>query len=208
MRLFLDETEIALDLSCFCTFGAVIEEVTRRASAAGRIVHGIRVDGKDISLDEEREMSGCPVEETDFLYIRTTTSEALLREAIDGAVYLSEALRHDIRTVVAFIREDDASDARTLCISCIESLGTFFQLTGAVFNGVRAGAFMLPESASGKSLKIPEPPAEISAILQRLIDAWQAQDWSRIASILEKEITPHIEEWAAFFSAMRSRKAQ
>ena len=208
MRLFLDEKEIVLDLSCFCAFGAVIEEVTRRASAAGRIVHGVGVDGKDISLDEERGMSDYPVEKIGLINIRTTTSEELLKEAIDGAVYLSEALRHDIRTVVAFIREDDASDSRALVVSCIESLGTFFQLTGAVFNGVRAGAFTLPESASGKSLKLPEPPAEISAILHRLLDAWKAQGWPRIASILENEITPHIEEWAAFFSAMRSRKAQ
>jgi len=208
MRLFLDETEIALDLSCFRTFGAVIEEVTLRASASGRIVHGIGVDGKEISLDEEREMSDRPVKEIDSLHIRTTTSEALLKEAIDGAVYLSEALRHDIRTVVASIHENGACDAKTLCVSCIESLGTFFQLTGAVFNGVSAGVFTLPESASGKSMELPEPPTEISVTLQRFFDVWQAQDWPRIASIFEEEISPHIEEWAEFFSAMSNRKAR
>jgi len=207
MRLFLDEAEIALDLSCHDTFGAVIEEVMRRASVAGRIVHGIEVDGKDISLDEERKMSDRPVEEINFLHVRTTTSEALLKEAVDGAVCLSEALRHDIRAVVVFIREDNAYCAKVLCISCLESIGTFFQLAGAVFNGVRTGAFTLPEPASGESLKLPESPAEIPGIPQRLLDAWQAQDWSRIASIMENEILPHVEEWAVFFSAINSRKA-
>lgn len=207
MRLLLDETEITLDLSCFRTFETVIEEVARRASAAGRIVHGIRVDGKEISIDEEREMSGRPVEEIGLLHMRTTTSKALLQEAIDGAVCLSEALRHDIHNAVVCIRESDISCAKALCISCIESLGTFFQLAVAVFNGVRTGAFTLPDSASGVKLELPESPAEIPEIPQLFLDAWQAQDWPRIASMFEKEISPHVEKWAVFFSAMSSRKA-
>ncbi|MCL2102775.1 MAG: hypothetical protein FWH25_01920 [Syntrophorhabdaceae bacterium] len=205
MRLFLDDIEITLNPFCFRTLGEVIEEATRRASAAGRIVHMIKVDGKEISIDEEREMSARPVEEFESLHMRATTSEALLKEAIEGAVNLSEALCHDIRIVAASILENDTLCTKELFISYIESLGMFFNLTGAVFNGVRTGAFKLPESASGKSFKLPDPPTEIQGILQQFIEAWKAQDYPRVASILKDEISPHIEEWAAFFSAMNSR---
>ena len=205
MRILIDETEVVWDPTSLRTFGDVIEEMAQRASSSGRIIHGIEVDGKEVSIDEEREMSARCVDEIDSIHVRTTTSAALIEEAIEGAVCLSEALRHDIRIVVGFIRENDAHGAKNLCISCIESIGTFFHLAGAVFNGVRTGAFTLPASSSGGRVELPEPPAEFPGVLKRFIDMWQARDWLQMASMLEDEISPHIEEWAAFFSAMKDK---
>jgi len=205
MRLLIDEMEIIWDPASLRTFGDVIEEMARRASSSGRIIHGIEVNGEEVSIDEEREMSARCVDEIDSIHVRTTTSGELIEEAIEGAVCLSEALRHDIRIVVGFIRENDAVGAKDLCISCIESIGTFFHLAGAVFNGVRMGAFSLPASASGERVELPAPPAEFPGILKRFIDVWQAKDWLQMASILENEISPHIEEWAEFFSAMKDK---
>jgi len=203
MRLMIDGTEAAWDPSRLGTFGAVVGEATRRAAAAGRIVHGIRVDGREISTRDEREMHDRPVEGIGEIDVRTTTPGALLGEAIDGAIHLSEALRHDIRTVLFSLRANDVSAAKALYVSCVESLGTFFQLAGAVFNGVRCGAFRLPAAASGASVELPEPPGATSEILQRLLAARQREDWPRMADLLEREVTPNLEEWSAFFSAMK-----
>jgi len=86
MRLLIDGTEAAWDPSGLRTLGAVIEEAGRRAASAGRIVHGIRVDGREISTRDEREMHDRPVEGIGEIDVRTTTSGALLAEAIDGAM--------------------------------------------------------------------------------------------------------------------------
>jgi len=203
MRLLIDGTETAWDPSRLRTFGAVMEEAIRRAAAAARIVHGIQVDGKEISTRSEREMADRPVEEIGELRIRTTTSGALLGEAIDGAIHLSEALRHDIRSVLVSLRADDVSAAKSLYVSCVESLGTFFQLAGAVFNGVRSGAFRLPGTGSGAGVELPEPPGATTEILQRLLGARQEEDWRLLADLLEREVSPNLEEWSAFFSAMK-----
>jgi len=203
MRLLIDGAETAWDPSCIRTFGAVVAEATLRAAAASRIVHGILVDGKEISTRAEREMDERPVEDIGELHIRTTTSGALLGEAIDGAIHLSEALRQDIRNVLVSLRADDVSGAKPLYVSCVESLGTFFQLAGAVFNGVRSGAFRLPGTASGAGVELPEPPGATSEILQRLLAARQEEDWRRMADLLEKEVSPNLGEWSAFFSAMK-----
>lgn len=205
MRLLLDGTEISWDPSHLRTFGAVVEEAARRAARIRRIVHGIEVDGKEISTGAEREMADRSVEEIGELHVRTTTSGALLEEAVDGAIRLSQALRQDIRNVLVSLRAADVSGANSMYISCVESLGTFFQLAGAVFNGVRTGAFLLPESASRDGADLPEPPAATTEILQRLLAARREEDWPRMADLLEKEILPNLEEWAAFFSAMKGR---
>jgi hypothetical protein len=208
MRLLIDGTEIAWEAPGPQTFGAVIEEATRLAAANGRILHRIEVDGREVSLRVEREMSERPAGEFGELHVRTTTSGALLGEAIDGAIQLSGALRQDIRNVTSSLKGDDISAAKSLYISCIESLGTFFELAGAVFNGVRAGAFRLREPVGADGVELPEPPAATTEILQRLLAAYKEEDWPRMADLLEKEVAPNLEEWAAFFSAMRETEAR
>jgi hypothetical protein len=208
MRLLIDGKEIALDASGCGTFGDIVGEATRRAAAYGRIVHGIEVEGREISIRVEREMAERPVNGFGEVHVRTTTSGALLGEAIEGAVHLSTALRHDILGVLSSLRADDVSAASSLYVSCVESLGTFFELAGAVFNGVRTGAFRLQEPDAGSGLELPEPPAETTEILERLLAAHKEGDWRRMADLLEGEVSPNLEEWAAFFSAMRGKEAR
>jgi hypothetical protein len=90
----------------------------------------------------------------------------------------------------------------------VESLGTFFQLAGAVFNGVRTGAFLLPEAAGREGADLPEPPAATTELLQRLLAARREGDWPRLADLLENEISPNLAEWSAFFSAMIGKEAR
>lgn len=208
MRLLIDGKEIAWDSSVPGTFGDVVGEAVRRAAADGRIVHRVEVEGREISTQVEREMAGRPVDGLGEVHVRTTTSGALLGEAIDGAVHLVQALRQDIQGVLSSLRADDVSAANSLYVSCVESLGTFFELAGAVFNGVRTGAFRLRDSAAGVGLELPEPPAETTEILQRLLAAHKEEDWQRMADLLEREVSPNLEEWSAFFSAMRGREAR
>jgi hypothetical protein len=203
MQWIIDGQEVAWDPMTLRTFGSVVQEAARRAASEGRIVHRLEVDGREISTRLEQEMAGRPVQEIGQLRVHTTTPDALLNEALDGAIELSRALRHDIRKVSSFMEAGDISAAKSLYVSCVESLGTFFQLAGAVFNGIRSGAFPLPAARAGTEGELPEPPAATTEILQRLLKAQKDEDWRRMADLLEKEISPNLEEWSGFFSAMR-----
>jgi hypothetical protein len=203
MQLMIDGQEAAWDAMTLRTFGSVVQEATRRAAAEGRIVHRLEVDGREISTRLEQEMAGRPVEEIGQVRVHTTTPGALLNEALDGAIELSRALRHDIRKVLSFMGGGDIPAAQSLYVSCVESLGTFFQLAGAVFNGIRSGAFPLPTARPGGGGELPEPPAATTEVLQRLLKAQKEEDWQRMADLLENEISPNLEEWSGFFSAMR-----
>jgi hypothetical protein len=208
MRLLIDGSEVSWDLSALQTFGDVMEEAGRRAVARGRVVSRVSVDGREISTRLEKEMAARPLAEIGEVRISTTTPAALLREALDGGLDLCGAILRDVRSVVASLKAGDIPAATSLYVSCVESLATFFQLAGAVFNGIQSGAFPLPGETPAGSGELPSPPSSTAEILERLLAAQKAGDWATMAALLEDRIVPNLAEWSAFLSAMRGTAAK
>ena len=207
MRLRIDGCDVSLDLSAGSTFGAVLAEAGRRVASEGRVVSRIVADGREISTRFEREMADRSVGEIDTVDITTTTPDALFREALDGAVDLSLAIRRDAVTILSSVRAGDLTAAGPRYAACIESLGTFFQLAGAVFNAIGTGVFPLAVRP-GSAGELPSPPFATAGILQRLLEAQKGSDWKSVADILEREILPNIDGWSAFFKALKEIGAE
>ncbi len=207
MRLRIDGCDVSLDLPAGSPFGAVLAEAGRKVASEGRVVSRIVADGREISTRFEREMADRPAGEIDTVEITTTTPDVLFREALDGAVDLSLAIRRDAVTVLASLRAGDLAAAGPRYAACIESLGTFFQLAGAVFNAIGTGVFPLAVRPGG-ARDLPTPPDATSGILQRLLRTQKANDWNAVADILEKEILPNIDGWSAFFKALQEIDAE
>lgn len=201
MRLRIDGCDVSLDLSAGSTFGAVLAEAGRKVASEGRVVSRIVADGREISTRFEREMADRPFAGIDGIEISTTTPDALFREALDGAVDLSLAIRRDVVTILSSLRAGDLAAAGPRYATCIESLGTFFQLAGAVFNAIGAGVFPLAVRP-GSAVELPSPPIATAGILQRLLRTQKGNDWNAVADILEREILPNIDGWSAFFKAL------
>jgi hypothetical protein len=201
MRLRIDGCDVSLDLSAGSTFGAVLAEAGRKVASEGRVVSRIVADGREISTRFEREMADRPFAGIAGIEISTTTPDALFREALDGAVDLSLAIRRDVVTILSSLRAGDLAAAGPRYATCIESLGTFFQLAGAVFNAIGAGVFPLAVRP-GSAVELPSPPIATAGILQRLLRTQKGNDWNAVADILEREILPNIDGWSAFFKAL------
>ena len=207
MRLRIDGIDVSPDLPAGSTFGAVIAEAGRKIASEGRVVSRIVADGREISTRFEREMADRPSGEVDTVDITTATPDVLFREALAGAVDLSLAIRRDAVAILASLRAGDLAAAGPRYAACIESLGNFFQLAGAVFNAIGSGVFPLvvrPERAG----ELPAPPPATAGILQRLLRAQKGSDWNAVADILEKEILPNIAGWSAFFKALKETGAE
>ena len=207
MRLRIDGCDVSLDLPAGSPFGAVLAEAGRKVASEGRVVSRIVADGREISTRLEREMADRPAGEIDTVEITTTTPDVLFREALDGAVNLSLAIRRDAVTILASLRAGDLAAAGPRYAACIESLGAFFQLAGAVFNAIGTGVFPLAVRP-GSARELPTPPDATSGILQRLLRTQRANDWNAVADILEKEILPNIDGWSAFFKALQEIGAE
>jgi len=207
MRLRIDGRDVSLDPSAGSTLGSFLTEAGRRVASKGRVVSRIVADGEEISTRFEREMADRPVGEIDTVDVTTTTPDALFREALDGAVNLSIAIRSDAVTILSFLRAGDLAAAGPRYATCIESLGTFFQLAGAVFNAIGTGVFPLAVRP-GSAGELPTPPDETAGILQRLLRTQKGNDWNAVADILEREILPNIEGWSAFFHALKEIDAK
>jgi len=207
MRLRIDGCDVSLDLPAGSPFGAVLAEAGRKVASEGRVVSRIVADGREISTRFEREMADRPAGGIDTVEITTTTPDVLFREALDGAVDLSLAIRRDAETILASLRAGDLAAAGPRYAACIESLGTFFQLAGAVFNAIGTGVFHLAVRP-GSAGELPTPPFATAGILQRLLRTQKANDWNAVADILEKEILPNIDGWSAFFKALQEIGAE
>lgn len=202
MRLRIDGRDVSLDLPQGSTFGALLTEAGRKVAAQGRVVSRIVADGREVSTRFEREMADGPAGEVDTVDVTTTTPEALFREALDGVIDLSLAIRRDTETILSSIRAGDLAGASPRYTACIESLGTFFQLAGAIFNAIGTGVFPLAVR-SGSAGELPAPPVATAEILQRLLRMQKAGDWNAVADILEGEILPNFDGWSTFFGALK-----
>jgi len=105
-------------------------------------------------------------------------------------------------TILSSLRAGDLAATAPRYAACIESLGTFFQLAGAVFNAIGTGVFPLAVRP-GSTGELPIPPPATAGILQRLLRAQKENDWNAVANILEREIVPNIDGWSAFFKALK-----
>ena len=207
MRLRIDGCDVSLDLRGGSTFGAVLAEAGRKVASQGRVVSRIVADGREISTQFEREMAERPVGEVERVDVTTTTPDALFREALDGAVDLSLAIRRDAEAILSSLRGGDIAAAGPRYAACIESLGTFFQLAGAVFNAIGTGVFPISVRSAGAG-ELPTPPVATAGILERLLRTQKASDWNAVADILEREILPNIDGWSAFFKALKEIGAE
>jgi hypothetical protein len=208
MRLWIDGSEVPWDPSALRNFGEVVEETRRRAAAGGRVVSRVSVDGREISAQLEREMASLDPAGIGAVHVSTTTPGALLREALEGGVVLCAAILRDVQSVAASIRSGDVPAATSLYASCVESLATFFQLAGAIFNGFQTGALPLPGGTAAGAGEFPPPPSSTAEILERLLAAQKAGEWGTVAALLKDRVVPNLEEWSAFFSALRGPEAK
>jgi hypothetical protein len=208
MELLIDGSEVSWDVSALRTFGEVMEEAGRRAAARGRVISRVSVEDREISTRLEKEMAERPPGEIGVVRISTTTPAALLREALEGGLELCAAILRDVRAVVDSLKAGDIPAATSRYVACVESLATFFQLAGAVFNGIQSGAFPLPGGTPSGAGELPSPPSSTAEILERLLAAQKSEDWAAMAILLEDRIVPNLVEWSGFLSAMRGPTAK
>jgi hypothetical protein len=200
MRLLIDGNETALDLAGIETVRDLLDDLYRRTAGTGRVVYRVEIDGRDLSASAEKEMAAVPLADVGRICVTTNSPEELLRNGLEGAIALCDAICADIGKTTEAFRLGEGERGRALYVACVESLGTFFQLSGAILNGFRAGFF----SGAKWPASAPEAPSDATAdILGRLLEHQKGEDWTAMADVLEFEVAPNLGGWRGFFSALK-----
>ena len=123
---------------------------------------------KDLAAHREKELRDRPLQSVSEITVTTGTAEELFRSGLQGALSLADAIGKDIGRAVDSFRAGDAAGGQSLYAACIEAMGTFFQLTGGILNGIRSGYF---DASAGASAGASAPTSETARMLERLLDS-------------------------------------
>ena len=205
MRVRVDGNEVSWDLSRCASLGAVLEEIYRKVGETGRIVGRVEIDGQELTDRAEKVLGEKSLESVSEIALSTGTAEDLLRSGLQGALSLAGAIGKDIARAVDAFRSGDAPVGQSIYAACIEAMGTFFQLTGGILNGIRSGYFA---ASRGASAGVSAPTTETARMLERLLDSQKRQDWTAMADVLEYEVTPNLKQWVAFLETLSGGHAK
>jgi len=205
MRVRVDGNEVMWDLSRCASLGAILEEIYRKVGETGRVVGRVEIDGQELTDRAEKELGERSLESVVEISLTTGTAGELLRSGLQGALSLASAIGKDIARAVESFRAGDAAGGQSLYAACIEAMGTFFQLTGGILNGIRSGYF---DASAGVSAGASAPTSETARMLERLLDSQKRQDWTAMADVLEYEVTPNLKQWVAFLETLSGGHAK
>jgi hypothetical protein len=200
-RLQIDGIESGWDLTGLTNVSGLMGRLYERAAAEGRVVCRVEVDGQEIDPSEEGAMAGTALDGITEVRVVTGTAAELYRSGLEGALTLADAIASDIARATASFRRGDFGEGLSMYMACVESMETFFQLSGAILGGIEAGAFV-PPPADGEGAEGP-PSSGTSEALGRLLEAQRAEDWTLMADLLEYEVVPDLEGWKRFLERLK-----
>ncbi len=205
MHLVIDGKETPWDFSGLTNVQDLMNDLYAKTAGTGRVVYRVEIDGKELSASGEKEMAAAPLSGIERISLTTNSPGELLRNGLEGAITLCDAICGDIgRTVEAF-RLGEGEKGQSCYVACVESMGTFFQLSGAILNGFRAGFFSGAMWPAGT----PEVPSDATAeVLGRLLEHQKGEDWTAMADVLEFEVVPNLRGWREFLSRLRDAQAK
>lgn len=205
MLVRVDGNEVSWDLSRCASLGAVLEEIYRKVGETGRIVGRVEIDGRELTDRAEKELGEHSLKGVAEISLSTGTAGELLRSGLQGALSLAGAIDKDIAKAVGSFRSGDAFRGQSLYAACVEAMGTFFQLTGGILNGIQSGHFQVPDGAGAIGAT---PSTETAEAFGRLLDHQKREDWTAMADVLEYEVTPNLKKWVAFLGALSGGQAK
>ncbi|MBI5418981.1 MAG: hypothetical protein HZA60_02725 [Deltaproteobacteria bacterium] len=204
-RVTIDGNEVSWDLTGITNIEELMADLYRKTAETGRVVYRVAVDGRELTAGGEKEMASLPLSQVGEVALTTNSPGELLCNSLEGAVVLCDAICADTAKAVEAFRMGEGEKGLSYYLACVESMGTFFQLAGAILNGIRSGYFSVAECSEGPPTG---PSAETAEILTRLLDDQKREDWTAMADVLEFEVVPNLQGWKAFLERLQGDQAK
>lgn len=205
MRVTIDGSEVACNLSGITNIEELMDGLYRRAAAGGRVVYRVELNGKELTPGAEQEIAAVPLAEVLDLSLTTNSPAELLRNGLEGSIALCNAICADTAKAVDAFRMGDGETGQSYYLACVESMGTFFHLAGAILDGIRSGYF---PAGQHPDTSVPAPSSETAEILVRLLEDQKRGDWTAMADELEFEVVPNLRVWGTYLAGLKAGQAK
>jgi hypothetical protein len=179
----------------------LVQEVRERRSDAGRIIVGIRCDGRDITGNTFEQDMARSLRSYQEVNLHTGHPRHLVEDAMAQAEQMLEDADRDRGQVVESLTAGKTSEG-------IETLGGCMQAWHQVHQGIVNALALLnikPEELSVGGRRLPEALQGLRGQLTQLKEALEARDYVLLADTLQYEFDAVRESWSAVVEAVRAR---
>ena len=182
MHVFINEQEIPSGASAGMTVGEVIE-ASRMHVDPTAIVTAITLDGIEFHAGDEERYSRRGASGVQTLVITTRSPSEFAADKRKGLAEALDSVAERTRLVAALLRQSESRSANGLLACLMEELRLTLLLD-----------YQLAILAADEPSDARE---EIAAIAPRLLAAEEKQSWETLAQLLDANLSPTLERWAA-----------
>ena len=190
MTVVLNGADLAVENACQ-TWGDFVSALDTQLSSDGHILTSVRMDGVEEPAFREPSLRGRNLSSFSTIEIETGEPQVLARRSLADAADALDDLRAAGRCMAGQFRGYDIAAG-------LQGLELFSQSLLMILRVVSASAIALRhelESPDQHGLSIGIVSGRLDDLVRELMDAQQAEDWLRVADVLEFDLEPVLAGW-------------
>jgi hypothetical protein len=178
----------------------VYRELVRREFGRGRTVVSVFFDGLEASPQEQERMLAGEKLDVESMEFRTMSTEDLVRGTLDELTRHFTPLREALEATARWLAE---GERRRALDAFRPSLDLWLGLCETV---QRVCVLMLVDVGTPiGATSVLQAHEKIAASLAEVQACFEAQDWTRLASVISDGMLASVDEWEAIVKSLRER---
>jgi len=180
LRLLLDGKSLEVANWSFRTVQDLVSYLEGQVVPEGRVIESISVGGIEL-YDWSANTPICLPEHVD-IHVKTQAVAELLASAIETAAEYVPKLEAGAVAAATLFQQGRADEAFVVTRQLVEGLEWYCEFLGSV-------STLLPQHERSASARL----SSLNAVLEHLVEAWEARDHTLLADLLEYELAAELQ---------------
>ena len=168
-------------------FEDFIKDLNKTLNQDSQVISSIKVDGKEISENDEEIIKKTPLGEVGVIEVFTSSPMDLAYETLNTLEQYMDRLIASVERAAIYYRDKNLIAADGYFVKAIDGLDLFVQTIGGIKLALRIGLH--------QQIAIAE--ATLVSVMNDLLEAKRQNNYVYMAELLEKELIGNLNEWKA-----------
>ncbi len=190
MHLTINKTEKLLELPDSAPFSLVMQDVSQSAIEQGSAIRRVSLNGKDITGLDWSPYISLTVAEIEDVAIEIGDISQLARETLDSLDEFISDLTRELMRLSDLFRTGEEQKALEILVQALDGIQVVSFTTQRVIKNLHIDfeASLESDKTVNKRLNV------LDGILTEMFPVQEAQDWVRLADLIEYELVVHLED--------------